>query len=337
MQALTHRFHIQIFHCNRIISLCQFLTQLMVKILPLVPDLLMTDCNLFPLFFVIPAPLLTPGQFPLFPRKTHHCLSEISRILTPCSIRKDRHPTHRIINPQHFRFCFFSLLCLVLTDFILIKQTCIVFSGRLLTYGYRLQDIPLRYFPMFPDLHFLQFRKPDLSVSQTNIPIHHIRCIALPASMSGLEFRKTNSRIYKKILISLLQMKLHIRQCKGIYFFQPRIFFLIDCRSRLLHFLRCLIFLSLVIQHDIINKTAASKCFSKKFFLFFIRVNPEFIRFVQITFHPGFQYICELFQPVHLLLSKGRSSDSKMLPSRVFPVFQDVPSSAACCLRFYTH
>ena len=110
-------------------------------------------------------------------------------------------------------------------------------------------------------------------------------------------------------------MKLHIRKCKGIYFFQPHIFFLIGCRSHLFHFLRCLIFLYLIIQHDIINETAASKCFGKKFFLFIIRVNPEFIRFAQISFHPGFQYICGLFQQAHLLLSKDRNSDSRMFPT----------------------
>ena len=132
-------------------------------------------------------------------------------------------------------------------------------------------------------------------------------------------------------------MKLHVGESQRIHFFQPGILLFVSCRGSFLHLPCCMILLDLFIQHQIIKEPTASKCFCQKLFLFFIWINAKLIRFIHASFHPDSQYIGESFQSELLLLSKGRSSDSKMPLSKVFPEFPDTPSSTICCLHFYMH
>ena len=72
----------------------------MQEILSLVPHFTVALRNTFPLLFIVPASLFTPGQFFLFPSELLLPLPVVSGIVRPGSITEYRQPLHRIINSQ---------------------------------------------------------------------------------------------------------------------------------------------------------------------------------------------------------------------------------------------
>ena len=183
MHAPAHRFHIDVFYCRHIITVCDFPAQFMEKIPSLVPDFFMTQCETASLPEIILAAFHTAGQFPLFPRKFFLAFSVITGIYLPCFLRKHCHSMHRIINPQNPCIPVRFSRCLVFTVRSLAQQAGIIFSGRFPAYRHRFQTAVFRDLPVLFHPDPFQLRKLQPLPVHLNVSVYHICCIAVFVSV----------------------------------------------------------------------------------------------------------------------------------------------------------
>ena len=179
------------------------------------------------------------------------------------------------------------------------------------------------------------------SSNQADIPVHQVRCVGCPAVMLRSETRESDGGLPEELPVSRFQIPLYIGKGQGVHFLQPGIFPFIPGWCVPEHLPGLLIIADLVLQHAIIEETAAPEGLCHLHCLVRIRIEAESespILFSHV-FHllPDSRYIHGSHPQALHPRSADRNSYSRSIPSRAGFGFRGTPSSGAGCWHSYRH